>query len=63
MSKTIQIMIDKRGTVTNEDVIKAVFPNATIKDCYGGSLWVKIDNEIALLSESWWDSPYGGEKR
>ena len=32
MSKTIQIMIDKRETVTNGDVIKAVFPSAEVKE-------------------------------
>lgn len=32
MGKTIQIMIDKRGVVTNGDVLQAVFPSAEVKE-------------------------------
>ena len=45
-------MIDKRGAVTNGDVIKAVFPNQLVihEDCNGDKYIVK--------SKDWWNSPY-----
>lgn len=57
-AKTIQIMIDKRGSVTNGDVIRASFPNISIVNVFGGDIWFKVDNSYLQCSESWWDSPY-----
>lgn len=56
MSKTIQIMIDKRGVVTNGDVIKAMFSNVR----RWGTVLLN-DNEGVLFTNinlEWWNEPY-----
>lgn len=56
MSKTIQIMIDKRGVVTNGDVIKAMFLNVR----RWGTVLLN-DNEGVLFTNinlEWWNKPY-----
>lgn len=65
MSKTIQIMIDKRGAVTNGDVIKALFPNIRIIDMPGVEVVQVVNEENDIFwGESrnfhynWWNSPY-----
>jgi len=59
MTKTIQIMIDKRGTVTNGDVIKAVFPNSMIAE----DDYIAITNldDVTSFRGSWWNAPYREE--
>lgn len=64
MPKTIQIMIDKRGAVTNGDVIKAVFPSAEIgENKYTYVVCVKLPYHTQydtglLFDKDWWNSPY-----
>ena len=43
---------------TNGDVIKAMFPNISIVNVFGGDIWFKVDNSYLRCSESWWNSPY-----
>lgn len=58
MSKTIQIMIDKRGAVTNGDVIKALFPNKQFVSVCSTRIYdFTTDNKINCDLE-WWNSPY-----
>ena len=59
MGKTIQIMIDKRGVVTNGDVIKAMFPNGDVE--YRGGLikyHMPKDNCVYEFLTDWWNAPY-----
>lgn len=64
MGKTIQIMIDKRGAVTNGDVIQAVFPSVRIIEMPEVGV---VQVHDGLLGESrnfscdWWNSPYKTE--
>ena len=58
MKKTIQIMIDKHGAVTNGDVIRALFPNISVVNVFGGDICLKVDNSYLQCSESWWGSIY-----
>ena len=53
-------LIDKRGALTNGDVIWALFPNISIETVYGGDIWFRVDNSYFRCSESWWNSPYKG---
>ena len=57
MPKTIQIMIDKRGTVTNGDVIKAMFPKIEI-DYEGSDLVITNLDNVTSFSGTWWNAPY-----
>lgn len=43
---------------TNGDVIRALFPNISIVNVFGGDIWFKVDNSHLICSESWWNSPY-----
>lgn len=66
MGKTIQIMIDKRGVVTNGDVIKAIFPSAKIFiDERGDYHYVYVNapnmGPSWKIREYWWNSPYKAE--
>lgn len=54
----MKIVIDKRGAVTNGDVIRTLFPNISIVNVFGGDIWFKVDNSYLRCSESWWNSPY-----
>ena len=50
-------MIDKRGAVTNGDVIKAVFPNIRIKESEKLVDALQLDI-LTTFSKYWWNSPY-----
>lgn len=64
MPKTYQIIIEKRGAVTNGDVIKAMFPNIRIIEMPEVEV---VEVHDGLLGESrnfswgWWNSPYKPE--
>ena len=46
---------------TNGDVIKAMFPNTTVKDFCTGIKDVSIEpHHDQCFSESWWNAPYKG---
>lgn len=50
--------VEIAGNLTNGDVIRALFPNISIVNVYGGDIWFKVDNSYLQCSESWWNSPY-----
>ena len=67
MAKTIQIMIEKRGKVTNGDMLKSIFPNAIIdKKLYTYCVCVKLPYHTRydtglLFDKDWWNAPYERE--
>lgn len=64
MSKTIQIMIDKRGAVTNGDVIKAIFPSVEVKEKNNGyEVYFGVGTAIQFFNHQWWNSPYKGSDK
>lgn len=60
----MKIVIDKRGDVTNGDVIKAMFPDAeifideTFKNCKYVLVWFKDSKVSHDFNWNWWNSPY-----
>lgn len=58
----MKVVIDKRGAVTNGDMIRALFPNISIVNVFGGDIWFKVDNSYLRCSESWWNLPYEGSE-
>lgn len=67
MGKTIQIMIDKCGCVTNGDVVMAMFPKYKFERCKDFGVVQMIlysdndDAHLIFITEfdiAWWDSPY-----
>jgi hypothetical protein len=63
MTKTIQIMIDKRGIVTNGDVIKAMFPNVDVKERNNGyEVYFGVGTAIQFFNHQWWNAPYKAGK-
>lgn len=70
MPKTIQVMIDKCGYVTNGDVIMAMFPKYKFERCkdFGIVQMILYSDEddmymlfITEFNINWWNSPYKGE--
>lgn len=62
MTKTIQIMIDKRGIVTNGDVIKAMFPDVDVKERNNGyEVYFGVGTAIQFFNYKWWNTPYKAE--
>lgn len=62
MTKTIQIMIDKRGIVTNGDVIKAMFPDVDVKERNNGyEVYFGVGTAIQFFNCKWWNAPYKAE--
>lgn len=60
MAKTITLYIEKRGCVTNGDMIKALFPDIKVYRCNGcahpsDKTSVLLEH---MLSSDWWNSPY-----
>ena len=55
--------VEVNGTLTNGDVIKAMFPweCRDIDDNYKVSIFV--NNGTMRFNKDWWNAPYGGEKR
>lgn len=53
----MQIVIEKRGTVTNGDVIKAVFPNTTVVEHENKVDVLRLDGYTIFFKE-WWNAPY-----
>jgi hypothetical protein len=53
----IQINIPKRATITNGDVIKAMFPNAEI-DIGERLVLFDVGVWIATFPLYWWNEPY-----
>lgn len=49
--------VEIAGNLTNGNVIRALFPNISIVNVFGG-VWFKVDNLYLQCSESWWNSPY-----
>ena len=63
MTKTIQIMIDKRGIVTNGDVIKAMFPDVDVKERNNGyEVYFGVGTAIQFFNRQWWNAPYKAGK-
>lgn len=65
MAKTFQIVIEKRGKVTNGDVLKAVFPNAQDweyekPDMIAGHYMV-LGDTVKIFNLDWWNAPYREE--
>ena len=68
MARTFYISVEKRGTVTNGDVIKAMFPNIRIIDMPDVEVVQVVNEENDIFwGESrnfhytWWNSPYKEE--
>lgn len=62
MTKTIQIMIDKRGTVTNGDVIKVMFQDVDVKEKNNGyEVYFGVGTAIQFFNYKWWNAPYKAE--
>lgn len=63
MARTFYISIEKRGTVTNGDMIKAIFGNTKVTPICNG-----FCSECEYYSDEtdkcnvryWWDAPYKG---
>ena len=62
MARTFYISVEKRGTVTNGDMINALFPNAkNIRVDGGYPLNYIIEGEWHRNLKDWWDTPYKTE--
>ena len=57
MAKTMTLIFNKRGCVTNGDVIKVLFSDYCIGE---GEYTVWVGLGIMAFSKEWWDKPYKG---
>ena len=57
----MHVVIEKLGTVTNGDIIKAMFPSVEVKE-HSEHIWTNIDVGT-VFSKSWWNSPYKGSDK
>lgn len=48
--------VEIAGKITNGDMIKAMFPNASVYEHNGGSTY-SVNNEYNF-NTTWWDAPY-----
>ena len=59
MAKTITLFIEKRGCVTNGDVMQAMFPHYTIEiESLEGFVRCSYHGWYIRLPIVWWDAPY-----
>lgn len=55
----MQIVIDKRGIVTNGDVIKAMFSDVDVKERNNGyEVYFGVGTAIQFFNRKWWNAPY-----
>lgn len=51
--------IEGNGTLTNGDVIKAIFPSVEVKEKNNGyEVYFGVGTAIQFFNHQWWNSPY-----
>ena len=59
MARTFYISVEKRGTVTNGDMIKAMFPDVEVKEKNNGyEVYFGVGTAIQFFNYHWWNAPY-----
>lgn len=54
--------VEVNGTLTNGDVIKAVFPNVEVKEKNNGyEVYFGVGTAIQFFNHQWWNAPYKAE--
>lgn len=57
--KISAVTIEVNGTLTNGDVIKAMFPSVEVKEKNNGyEVYFGVGTAIQFFNHQWWNSPY-----